>query len=76
MEWMTVKPAPDAVLELLACQSPKSCTLPDCICLQHDLKCTDMCRVKDCENHPREDDTEVVGAEGVYDEDEEYENLF
>lgn len=74
VDWMSVKPAPDAVLELLACQCPRSCTLPNCICLQNDLKCTDMCRAKDCENQPGEDDTEVLRGDVVMDEDEEDEN--
>jgi hypothetical protein len=50
---MDVQPAPDCVLELLA---SKICTLPACVCLVNGLKCTDMCRLEDCNNQP--DDTD------------------
>ena len=62
VDWMTVQPAPDAVLELLACTCPKRCTIEDCVCLQNGLKCTDMCKVKDCDNQPPSDDTVDVAA--------------
>ena len=57
IDWMHVQPAPDAVLELLACSSPKECTMEDCVCLKNGLKCTDMCKLKTCDNHPPSDDS-------------------
>jgi len=40
---MAGKPAPEAVLELLACRCPRSCTLSDYICLANVLTCTQTC---------------------------------
>jgi len=37
------KPAPDAVLELLACSCPRSCRLSDCVCLANVLTSTQTC---------------------------------
>ena len=50
VHWMDGQPAPDAVLDLLACNCPKKCSLPKCVCIANGLKCTDMCRLADCEN--------------------------
>lgn len=41
-DWMEGRPAPEAVLELLACRYARSCKLPNCVCLTNGLKCTDM----------------------------------
>ena len=56
IDWMDVQPAPDAVLELLACSCPKECTKEGCVCLINGLRCTDMCKLKNCANQPSSDD--------------------
>ena len=55
-DWMDGKPAPDAVLELLACHCTRSCKLPKCVCLANGLKCTDICTLKECDNQVQEDE--------------------
>ena len=50
VHWMDGQPAPEAVLDLLACNCKRKCSLPKCACLSNGLKCTDMCRLPDCEN--------------------------
>ena len=55
---MDGKPAPDAVLELLACRCTRSCKLASCVCLANGLKCTDICTLKECQNQV-EDDEEI-----------------
>ena len=50
VHWMDGQPAPEAVLDLLACNCTRKCSLPKCVCLSNGLKCTDMCRLQDCEN--------------------------
>jgi hypothetical protein len=61
IDWMDGQPAPQAVLDLLACTCPKSCKMPKCVCLSNGLRCTDMCRLPDCENQaPIEGDDEIV----------------
>ena len=52
IHWMDRQPAP---LDLLACTCAKS----DCECLANGLKCTDMCRLPNCDNqadHPESED--------------------
>ena len=48
IDWMGALPAPKAVLELLSCQCSRSCMLPSCSCMANGLKCTDLCRLRDC----------------------------
>jgi len=43
IDWMDGKPAPEAVLELLACKCPRSCRLSDCIYMANALTCTQTC---------------------------------
>ena len=62
-------PAPKAVLELLSCQSSRSCKLPSSSCMANDLKCTDLCRLQDCTN--RCDDDVVLDDEDDHDHDNE-----
>jgi len=33
VHWMEGQPAPNAVLDLLACNCPKTCSLPRCVCV-------------------------------------------
>ncbi|KAL8582172.1 hypothetical protein ACOMHN_004091 [Nucella lapillus] len=65
---MDVRPAPEAVIELLACKCTRACTALECTCIQHGLKCSDMCKLKECDNQPVDDDLEDV-SELVDDDD-------
>ena len=56
LDWMDGKPAPVAVLQLLACKCPRTCKAEDCQCISNGLFCTDLCRHKVCTNLPPEDD--------------------
>ena len=62
IDWMDVQPAPDAVLELLACSCPKQCTTEDCVCLMNGLKCTAMCKLQTCDSQPPIDDMADTAA--------------
>ena len=52
--WMRSAPAPEVVLELLACKCRRSCKLPDCTCLANGLTCTSMCKLQTCSNQTEE----------------------
>ena len=52
IKWMTGLPAPETVLNLLSCDCRKSCSAPKCACIVNGLKCTQMCRLQDCQNAP------------------------
>ena len=55
--WIHGQVAPDAVLELLACQCKRKCVPDDCPCMVNGFKCTYMCRLQTCENQKVEDET-------------------
>jgi hypothetical protein len=60
IDWMDCLPAPEAVLELMACTCSTSCT-SNCPCVNNGLKCTDMCKLHTCTNYvvtPPADDLE------------------
>ena len=61
--WLQSPPAPAAVLELLTCSCSRSCTLPSCTCLANSLNCTDMCKLKDCDNRKEEETDEDLDME-------------
>ena len=81
IDWMTIPPAPDSILEFLSCNCTKSCDSNRCICRTNGLKCTDMCKLKDCSNATKESDGEesdndsdgeVSDEETTEDEDNEF----
>ena len=74
IDWMNGDPAPKAVLELLSCKCTRSCKLPGCSCMQNGLKCTDMCRLKECQNRPVEEANLQQVIECVVDDEEEDED--
>ena len=50
LKWMEGSPAPDVVLELMACACNKECKLPKCQCLAYGIKCTPACKLQMCDN--------------------------
>ena len=50
LHWMDEQPAPQAVLDWLACNCTRKLSLHRCVCLPNGLQYTDMCRLQDCEN--------------------------
>ena len=73
VHWMDGQPAPTAVLDLLACNCKRKCTLPKCECLANGLKCTEMCKLTTCDNQMNlleESEDEQENAESS-DEDED-----
>ena len=57
LDWIHGQVAPDAVLELLACQCKRKCVPDDCPCMVNGFKCIYMCRLQTCENQKVEDET-------------------
>ncbi|KAL8567345.1 hypothetical protein ACOMHN_001733 [Nucella lapillus] len=74
VDWMDVRPAPEAVIELLACKCTRACTALEFTCIQHGLKCSDMCKLKECDNQPVDDDLEDVSE--LADDDDFDNDLF
>ena len=72
-DWMEGRPAPEAVLDLLACRCTRSCKLPNCVCLVNGLKCTDMCTLKDCNNESVEEvEVNIADYSDEEDDDDDY----
>ena len=72
-DWMEGRPAPEAVLDLLACRCTRSCKLLNCICLLNGLKCTDMCTLKDCNNESVEEvEVNIADYSDEEDDDDDY----
>lgn len=70
IKWLSSKPAPEEVLEMLACVCKKSCTIASCCCLKAGLKCTDMCSLE-CDNMAVADE-----MDNTFDIDEDGEDDF
>ena len=62
VHWMTGQPVPQDILDLLACNCAKKCELPRCICMTNGLKCTEVCRLQDCDSQSdnADDDEDVI----------------
>ena len=69
IDWMGGSPAPEAVLDLLSCKCTRSCKAPSCVCISNGLKCTDMCRLRNCENQRQE--TETLAENDPCDDDDD-----
>ena len=68
---MEKKPAPEAVLELLACKCKRSWNSQSCPRVANGLKCTDICALSNCENQVEAEDEMEVGSSDVDDDPEE-----
>ena len=86
VHWMDGQPAPQAILDLLACNCPRAyillwrsghatpivTELSKCECMANGLKCTDMCRVPDCDNQANSMPNDVESSNEL--EDNEFED--
>ena len=50
IDWVTIPPAPNTVLEFVSLNSVKSFDNNCCTCRSNGLKCTDMCKLKNFSN--------------------------
>ena len=48
--WMTRPSAPESILEYVSCKCQTGCKTKRCSCLKSDLRCTDLCGCKECNN--------------------------
>ena len=66
---MSGESAPAGLLGFLSCSFERSCKLPFCTCLTKGLKCTDVCRLRDCNNRAEEED--ILYDESSDDDDDD-----
>ena len=71
IHWMLSPPAPDAVLELLACKYLRSCKLPKCTCMANGLASTDMCKLQSYSSQKQQEDDMVELGDSDDDIDEQ-----
>ena len=69
IDWMDGQPAPQVVLDLLTCSCSRSCKLPSCECTSSGLKCTDMCKLRTCDNQAENEDSVSLELDVFADED-------
>ena len=50
IDWMTISPAPESILELFSCGYVKSCDNNRSAHRANGIPCTDMCKLKNCSN--------------------------
>lgn len=53
VHWMDGQPAPEAILDLLACYCPRKCELPMCACMANGLKCTECADCQTARTRPQ-----------------------
>jgi len=54
INWISGEPAPAALLDFLSCSCTRLCVPLTCSCITNGLKCTDICRLQNCENRSEE----------------------
>lgn len=60
IDWMSEKPAPDAILEFVSCNCKKNkCQTGSCSCKSFELVRTEACGCSYCENCTSDDDTDI-----------------
>ena len=65
VDWMDGSPAPETVLELLACNCPRICRLPQCSCMVNNMKCSELFKLKDCTNQPEDDEPQILEDDDI-----------
>ncbi len=73
IDWMDGDPAPQAVLQLLACKCPRTCKQTECQCILSGLVCTQMCQhnASKCPNLKADDEIETTIVEDTVDSSED-----
>ena len=75
IDWMQRLPAPQVVMELIACKCSRVCKAPECQCVANALKCSPACKNQVCDNMIDDDFEDSVDDtadedESDYDDDE------
>ena len=71
IDWKNGPPAPEVFLELLPCNCVRSCKIPTRSCLVNGMKCSDICRLRNCSNQLKKMNSNVVyGNDDSYKEDD------
>lgn len=70
IKWLSLPIAPDSILSFITCGCTKGCSTNRCSCKKASLKCTDLCKCKDCEN--------IISntSKGDEEEEEDYDLVF
>ena len=78
IQWTTLKPAPDALLEFMACNCKKTkCASKKCRCYKANLNCKDLCGCNDdCDNYSEaNDDSDQSESDDENEEDKELDEI-
>ena len=69
--WRRVPKSHVAMLDLLTCKCERKCELPRYACLINGLKCTDMCKLKNCDHLPSTSDDYIIQPDTDEEEEDE-----
>ena len=70
VDWMSLPPAPQILIQLIACKCKKDCRSARCSCVSNNLVCTDACGCgQDCVNKKK--DVNVADMDDEIDDDDE-----
>ena len=70
IDWMQGLPAPQVVMELIACKCSRVCKAPECQCVANALKCSLACKNQFCDMI--DDSFEENGKDTVDEDESEY----
>jgi hypothetical protein len=71
VDWMTIPPVPDSVLEFANCKCKKACQNNRCSCLKAKLMCSDLCKCIGVRNRNGNVDGNDESDSDTYDRDEQ-----
>ena len=73
IDWMAKSPAPEELIASLACNCTRKCVASHCSRVDNGLWCSELCKLKSCENQPDDDDIDpeiLIGdQDDIYDSD-------
>jgi len=75
IKWMSLPIAPDSILCFANCSCVKGCSTFRCSCKKASLRCSDLCRCKECQNCSLEyEEEEDPKLEDIYEDSDESDN--
>ena len=75
VHWIDNKPAPDEIVDLVACNCKISKCVDDCQCVQLEVPCTEICNCKnDCGNNTEDENEFFSDEEIMSDSSDEFED--
>ena len=72
INWMSLAPAPDSVLEFVNCKCKKGCQNNRCSCVKATMTCSNLCKCTGCRNNAKESTNNSESDSDTYNSLDEY----